>query len=84
MTCHIPSDPLTHGPRYTKLTMPHHASTPTADTPSAGLAVMPFLAVAVANLDEAPPQLETDEGYALTIPADGSHATLKANTVYGQ
>jgi hypothetical protein len=41
------------------------------------------LTVTVADLDESAPQLDTDETYTLSIPADGSGATLTAKTIYG-
>jgi hypothetical protein len=81
--------------RYTKLTMPH-AVDPTAERTTSGDAseggnkkqatlsmhmVLPHVSVAVQSLDEAPPQLDTDESYSLDIPSDGTPATLTVGTV---
>eukprot|EP00750_Incisomonas_marina_P025664 INCI5614.1.p1 GENE.INCI5614.1~~INCI5614.1.p1 ORF type:complete len:640 (-),score=92.44 INCI5614.1:104-2023(-) len=39
--------------------------------------------VTVDDIDESVPQLETDESYTLSIPADGSGASIHAKTIYG-
>ena len=37
----------------------------------------------VAKVDESLPELDTDESYTLSLPADGSPGALKASTIYG-
>ena len=39
--------------------------------------------ISVGSIDESHPQLETDESYSLSIPADGSNAKVRAKTIYG-
>jgi len=41
------------------------------------------LDISVVDADESHPQLETDESYTLTVPADGTNAKLHAQTIYG-
>jgi hypothetical protein len=41
------------------------------------------LDISVGSIDESHPQLETDESYSLSIPADGSNAKVRAKTIYG-
>jgi hypothetical protein len=71
--------------RYTKLTMPHVVE-PTAGVATSGdtatgkkqaMPVLPYVSVSVTSLDEAPPQIDTDESYSLNIPSDGTPATLE-------
>lgn len=64
--------------RYQALTFPHAAAA--NDTTAAALT---GLSVAVADLSELPPQLETDESYELDISDVGGVAKLTARTVYG-
>jgi hexosaminidase len=64
--------------RFNAMTFSHRALKP-AQAPAA---LLSELKVTVANL-AVPLQLGVDESYELTIPADGSAATLTANTYYG-
>lgn len=61
--------------RYYRTTFPHEI------TPTPGQSVTQ-LDVIVEDLDEAHPQLDTDESYTLTVPQSGN-AQIKAKTVYG-
>jgi hypothetical protein len=72
--------------RYAAITFPHRlpvsaAATVAAADGAAGALI--GLSVSVADLGEAPPQMETDESYTLEIPAAGGQAQLTAKTVYG-
>jgi hexosaminidase len=80
--------------RYHGITFPHVSSTADAkqilkniiekDTAEMVRASpLASLTVTVEDLDASAPQLETDESYNLTIPADGTPATLTAKTIYG-
>lgn len=64
--------------RYESLTFPHPASAVLGSD-----SILKGIIVVVDNLDESHPQLGTDESYTLTVPADGTSATLTAPTVYG-
>lgn len=70
--------------RYQSQTVGLHIASPQA---SSGLGpVLTQLTVNVADLSETYPQLNTTqtyEAYVLTIPADGSPATLTADTIWG-
>lgn len=70
--------------RYMGIIFPHAPMTddtvPAPPAPSVSLA---GLDVTVSSPSEAPPQVDTDESYTLTIPADGSNAKLSAVTIYG-
>ncbi len=82
--------------RYQGLTFPHVSSASDVEQVLHNLldgsksgskaevtAPLAALTVTVADLDESAPQLDTDETYTLSIPADGSGATLTAKTIYG-
>lgn len=58
----------------------HAARTQGGDS---GVPVLRQLLVRVANCSETYPQLHADEAYVLTVPADGTAATVTANTVWG-
>jgi hexosaminidase len=62
--------------RYSKLIFPH------ATTTGAGSNAVTGVLIRVANTN-VPLQLGVDESYTLTIPADGSAATITASTYYG-
>ena len=70
--------------RYQDQTVGLHVASPQGIT--AGGPLLRQLLVQVADLDESYPQLNTSrahEAYVLTIPADGSPATLTADTIWG-
>jgi len=78
--------------RYQEITFPHVTTASDAEQVltnlfgEAGLggpSPLAALTVTVDDLDESYPQLDTDETYNLTVPADGSAATLHAKTIYG-
>jgi hexosaminidase len=71
--------------RYQNQAVGLHIASPPGNND--GGPVLRQLLVQVANLDESHPQLNTTdsehEAYVLTIPADGSPATLTAETIWG-
>ena len=80
--------------RYQGLTFPHVTSAADAEQELSNIlskdkkgsttgAALSSVTVKVDDLDESHPQLETDETYTLTIPSDGSGATIEAKTIYG-
>ena len=61
--------------RYTTLAMPHHTSVAAvavaaAAAATAGNPAMQFISVTVGSMDEAPPQLTTDETYEVSLYVD--------------
>ena len=70
--------------RYQEQTVGMHVASPQGD--NNGSPLLHQLIVQVADLDESYPQLNTSrqhEAYVLTIPADGSAATVVADTIWG-
>lgn len=66
--------------RYEPLVFPHSPS----KAGVAGVRGVTSLNFEVEDLSDDHPQLNTDESYLLSVPADSSHvATVKAKTVYG-
>jgi hypothetical protein len=70
--------------RYQNQAVGLHVASPQGD--GDGGPVLRQLLVQVADLDESYPQLNTSrahEAYVLTVPADGSPATVTADTIWG-
>ena len=71
--------------RFQEQTVGMHVATPPQGDDN-GSPLLHQLIVQVADLDESYPQLNTSrqhEAYVLTIPADGSAATVVADTIWG-
>jgi hexosaminidase len=75
----IPSTLTKAFARYKKLMFPHNA-----DGDDGGVSITNVsVSVASEGANDNYPQMNTDESYSLSIPADGSAISISAKTVYG-